>query len=269
MRRPASLRLAAATLCLAGITGLAGCATDESAASALYTVAPQDTLYGIAWRHNLDYRELAKWNHLGPDFRIVVGQRLWLSPPRAAAAQPFAGGAASAGAAAGGAAAAGGSVAAGGGAAPDTGAVGGRELPRNSHPSAGASARALAGIPIPHLTWVWPTERSVRPRAVQSGGILFAGHLGQDVRAAAAGRVVYTGSGIRGYGQLVILKHSDVLLSAYAYNRDVLVTEGEEVTAGQAIAHMGEGAHQNPVLYFEIRVNGKPIDPLPFLLGKK
>jgi lipoprotein NlpD len=245
-------------LCLVGITGLVGCATDQYAGPALYTVAPHDTLYSIAWRHNLDYRELAQWNHLGPDFRITVGQRLWLSPPRAAAAQPFAAAAAS-----------GGAATAGGTAAPGAGALGGRELPRNSHPSAGASARALAGIPIPHLTWVWPTERSVSPRAVQSGGILFAGHLGQDVRAAAAGRVVYTGSGIRGYGQLVILKHSDVLLSAYAYNRDVLVTEGEEVTAGQAIAHMGAGAHQNPELYFEIRVNGKPIDPLPFLLGKK
>lgn len=262
MRGPASLRLAAATLCLVGITGLAGCATDEYAGPALYTVAPQDTLYSIAWRHNLDYRELAKWNHLGPDFRITVGQRLWLSPPRAAAGHTPAVGAAS------GAVGTTGSASAGM-TAPGAAAEGGRELPRNSHPSAGASARALAGIPIPHLTWVWPTERSVSPRAVQSGGILFAGRLGQDVRAAAAGRVVYTGSGIRGYGQLVILKHSDVLLSAYAYNRDVLVREGEEVTAGQAIAHMGEGAHQNPVLYFEIRVNGKPIDPLPFLMGKK
>lgn len=254
MRGSASLRLAGVTLCLVGIVGLAGCATDEYTGPELYTVVPQDTLYSIAWRHNLDYRELARWNHLGPDFRITVGQHLWLSPPRAAAVPSPAGAA---------------TAAAGAAPAAAPGALGGRELPRNSHPSAGAGARALAGVSIPHLTWVWPTDRSVSPRAVQSGGILFAGRLGQDVRAAAAGRVVYTGSGIRGYGQLLILKHSDVLLSAYAYNRDVLVSEGEEVTAGQAIAHMGEGAHQSPVLYFEIRVNGKPIDPLPFLLGKK
>jgi len=240
-------------LWLIGVAGLAGCATEEPAGPTLYTVRPDDTLYSIAWRHDLDYREVARWNHLGPDFRISVGQRLWLSPPAGAASppaktQPSPAPAATGSAAAGGA------------------GLGGRELPRR--PSS-AKSPALEGVVIPHLTWVWPTERSVSPRPVQSGGILFSGRLGQDVRAAAAGRVVYTGSGIRGYGQLIIVKHSDVLLSAYAYNQDVLVSEGTEVSAGQPIAHMGEGAHQNPVLYFEIRVNGKPTDPLPFLLGKK
>jgi lipoprotein NlpD len=258
--------LAAAALWVA--TWLGGCATEESTGAALYTVRAQDTLYSIAWRHNLDYRELARWNHLGPDFRITVGQRLLLAPPSGGAAPPArpkqtaaspAAGATSGGASSGGAA---------GGSASGGNAAGGREIPR-SNPAASAGARALEGIAIPHLNWVWPTERSVTPRPVQSGGILFSGHLGQDVRAAAAGRVVYTGSGIRGYGQLVIVKHSDVLLSAYAYNRDVLVSEGDEVSAGQPIAHMGEGAHRSPVLYFEIRVNGKPIDPLPFLSGQK
>ena len=100
---------------------------------------------------------------------------------------------------------------------------------------------------------------------MQSGGILLPGSAGQNIRAAAAGRVVYTGSGIRGYGQLVIIKHSDLLLSAYAYNQDVLVSEGQEVTAGQTVAHMGQGPRHTPVLYFEIRLNGKPIDPLPLL----
>lgn len=237
------MRLAAATLCLLGVTGLAGCATERSEHSEFYTVRPEDTLYSIAWRHNLDYRELARWNRLGPDFRIIVGQHLRLTPPSGAApsgAKPSNAPAAR---------------------APRGGAAqGGRQPPRSAHP--------LEGVAIPHLTWVWPTERSVSPRPMHSGGILFSGQLGQDVRAAAAGRVVYTGSGIRGYGQLIILKHSDVLLSAYAYNRDVLVSEGEQVSAGQAIAHMGEGAHQSPALYFEIRVNGKPTDPLPFLLGK-
>lgn len=251
------MRLAAVTLCLLGAAGLAGCASEEAAGPEFYTVRPDDTLYSIAWRHNLDYREVARWNHIGPDFRISVGQRLLLSAPTGGTPigrpKPAAAGAASGGAGA--------SSAAPG--AP----LGGRELPRR--PSGSAKSPALEGVVIPHLNWVWPTERTVSPRPVQSGGILFSGRLGQDVRAAAAGRVVYTGSGIRGYGQLIILKHSEVLLSAYAYNRDVVVTEGEEVSAGQPIAHMGEGAHQNPVLYFEIRVNGKPTDPLPFLLGKK
>jgi lipoprotein NlpD len=100
---------------------------------------------------------------------------------------------------------------------------------------------------------------------VSGGGILLSGRLGQDVRAASAGHVVYTGSGIRGYGNLIIIKHGDTLLSAYAHNRDVLVHDGQDVAAGQVIAHMGEGAQQLPVLYFEIRQNGKPVDPLLYL----
>jgi lipoprotein NlpD len=77
--------------------------------------------------------------------------------------------------------------------------------------------------------------------------------------------VVYTGSGLRGYGNLVIIKHAESLLSAYAHNREMLVRDGQEVAAGQVIAHMGVGAQQLPVLYFEIRQNGKPIDPLPYI----
>jgi lipoprotein NlpD len=78
---------------------------------------------------------------------------------------------------------------------------------------------------------------------------------------------VYTGSGLRGYGNLVIIKHADSLLSAYAHNREMLVHDGQDVAGGQVIAHMGEGegVHRSPVLYFEIRQNGRPIDPLAFL----
>jgi lipoprotein NlpD len=218
---------------------LGGCAGDEIREAPVYVVRPHDTLYSIAWRHNLNYRDLAQWNHVGPDFRIAIGQRLALGPEGRVAEAPQS-------------------------AAPSSGAAahGLREEPRTGRP-------AMPAQPIPHLNWVWPTDRNLSPRAVQSGGISFPGQLGQQIRAAAAGRIVYTGSGIRGYGQLVIIKHNDVLLSAYAYNRDVTVSEGQEVAAGQMIAHMGEGSHQTPLLYFEIRFNGKPIDPLPVLEGKK
>jgi lipoprotein NlpD len=94
---------------------------------------------------------------------------------------------------------------------------------------------------------------------------LLLGRLGQDVRAACKGRVVYTGSGLRGYGNLIIIKHGDNLLSSYAHNRELLVHEGQDVIAGQAIGHMGTGAHQIAALYFEIRVNGRPTDPLRYL----
>jgi len=202
-------------------------------------VRPQDTLYGIAWRHNLDYRELAKWNNIGSDYKLTVGQVLTLhppggrqvhGPPRAAAPSP---------------------------AKPSGGAASGGS---NGAAGAPASEPAVGGG-----NWVWPTNRVSAPRPVPGGGILVLGQLGQDVRAAASGRVVYTGSGLRGYGNLIIIKHGDSLLSSYAHNREVLVREGQEVTAGQVIAHMGTGPHQVSALYFEIRVNGKPVDPLRYL----
>jgi lipoprotein NlpD len=221
-----------------------------------YVVQPQDTLYSIAWRHNLDYRDLARWNHIGPDFRITVGQRLALQPGASAAA----------------AAAAAPRLPAAHAAAPPVPTV---------PPPAVSSVRpdAAAAAALQAVPWVWPTgapptRPGDAPRRRPGGGVFFPGHLGQDVRAAAAGRVVYTGSGIRGYGQLVIIKHSDLLLSAYAFNRDVLVTEGQEVAAGQTIAHMGAATlagapvrvpAPEALLYFEIRLKGRPIDPLPYL----
>jgi lipoprotein NlpD len=191
---------------------LGACADTVTARAESYVVRPGDTLYSIAWRHDLDYRDLARWNGLGSDFRITVGEVLLLRPG---------------------------------------------VVPRPLRPQPSAAAAPLK--------WVWPTDRAGVPRPVPGGGILLSGKLGQDVRAASAGRVVYTGSGLRAYGNLVIIKHADSLLSAYAHNSELLVRDGEEVVMGQAIAHMGEDAHQSPVLYFEIRQNGKPIDPLPLL----
>jgi lipoprotein NlpD len=192
-------------------------------------VRPQDTLYSIAWRYGLDFHDLARWNNVGPDFRISVGQTLRLNPGAAATAprrrvSP---------------------------AAPPTPAAG------------AAAARPLPGTSA--LPWAWPTDRLSAPQPVPSGGILLSGRVGQDIRAASSGRVVYNGTGIRGYGNLIIIKHGENFLSAYAHNRESLVREGQEVALGQVIGHMGEGAPQKPVLYFEIRRNGKPVDPLVFL----
>jgi lipoprotein NlpD len=117
--------------------------------------------------------------------------------------------------------------------------------------------------------WMWPTSVLESPRAVAGGGLLLQGVLGQPVRAACSGRVVYVGSGMRGYGNLIIIKHDDSFLSAYGHTREVTVHEGQEVLRGQGIAQMGVGPHQSPTLYFEIRLNGKPVDPLPYLAGKK
>jgi lipoprotein NlpD len=210
-------------LALCGLA-LSGCADIASEESATYVVKPQDTLYSIAWRHGLDYRDVARWNHLGSDSRIIVGQTLTLRG--VSSAQP--------------------------GSATPPGAA---QLPRNH-----------ADPPMPSaLAWAWPTDRGAPPQTVPGGGLLLSGRLGQDVRAACAGRVVYVGNGIRGYGNLIIVKHGENLLSAYAHNRDVLVRESDEVALGQLIGHMGEGAPGKPVLYFEIRRNGKPVEVMPFL----
>ncbi len=199
-----------------------GCAVSGGEGPEGYVVRAHDTLYSIAWRHDLDYRDLARWNNIGPDFRISVGQYLTL---RAGAR---------------------------------TTAV----VPTTAAPPPHA-ARAPAPR-TPAQKWVWPTDGAGGPIAVPGGGILLTGRLGQDVRAASTGRVVYTGNGLRGYGNLIIIKHGESLLSAYAHNREMMVHEGQDVAAGQVIARMGEGAHQTAALYFEIRLNGKPIDPLPF-----
>jgi lipoprotein NlpD len=112
---------------------------------------------------------------------------------------------------------------------------------------------------------MWPTAHASPPRPVPGGGILLLGEVGQPIHAACAGRIVYAGSGIRGYGNLIIIKHGPTMLSAYAHTIDLAVREGQEVKAGDSIAHMGTGPHRIAALYFEIRLSGKPVDPLTFL----
>ena len=200
---------------------LGACAGTPAVQPQTYVVRPEDTLYSVAWRHDLDFRDLARWNHIGADFRISVGEVLLLGPSAKLRAPP---------------------------------------------PAVHAATETLehARETYPHR-WVWPTDRLAPARAAPGGGILLSGRLGQDVRAASGGRVVYTGSALRGYGNLIIIKHADSLLSAYGHNREMLVRDGQEVAAGQIIARMGEEGPQQPALYFEIRRDGKPVDPLPYM----
>jgi lipoprotein NlpD len=244
-----------------GITlTLGGCAASPQYRPSTYVVRPQDTLYSIAWRHGLDYRDLAKWNHIGSDYRLAVGQVLMLQPDGGAAA-PRSQNTPGVGTPRPVPDASGGKGSQRGG---PVGAAGGAAGVRAAAPSDG---RAMVGATA--TKWLWPTEHSAPPRPVPGGGILLFGKLGQDVRAAGAGRVVYTGSGIRGYGNLIIVKHDDNLLSSYAHNSEMLVHEGQDVFVGEVIAHMGTAAHQTSALYFEIRLNGKPVDPLRYLPAAK
>ena len=117
------------------------------------------------------------------------------------------------------------------------------------------------------IDWQWPTSgrviKSDSPTARK--GLEIAGSQGQAVNAAAAGSVVYSGSGLLGYGRLIILKHSDTFLSAYAYNERLLVAEGDQVATGQQIATMGLDNSGQPVLHFEIRKDGRPVNPMEHL----
>lgn len=233
----------------------AGCASGPLYAPETYIVKPHDTLYSIAWRHDLDYRELARWNHIGADYRIAVGQVLTLKPGNYRAPQIEAR-----------------AKAAPSAAAPSVAVPSTRDSFRSEAPSPGQPCNAASsGTPEPPQAphWMWPTAHAAAPRPVPGGGILLLGALGQPIRAACGGRVVYVGNGIRGYGNLIIIKHGDTVLSAYAHTVELTVREGQEVHAGEQIARMGTGAHDIAALYFEIRLNGKPVDPLPFLPVEK
>jgi len=186
-----------------------------------------ETLYSIAWRYDKNPADVARWNQLGDGSLIYPGDTIRLSPPPGAAA---------------------------------------RQPAATSRPA----PRPLPQVPTqPAPAWHWPTSGRV---SVEFGGnpgsgtgILIDGKAGQPIVAAASGRVVYAGSGLIGYGQLIILKHNDTYLSAYGYTASLLVKEGETIKQGQRIATMGEGPERKARLHFEIRRNGKPVNPRQYL----
>jgi len=208
----------------------------------VHVVRSGETLYKIAWQHGVDQRDLARWNGIRDPDVIRVGQRLRLTPPPSArAALP----------------------------AP---APANRNSQR-TQPAAPAPVTAAQTVPVlPAPVWTWPADGAVVTRFGTGEGIAtgigIGGRVGQTVRAAAAGRVVYAGSGLVGYGQLVIIKHNDTYLTAYGYNSQLLVVQGQDVTRGQGIAQMGTGPERQPRLHFEIRRNGVPVDPLQFFPGR-
>lgn len=258
-----------------------------------YQVVKGDTLYSIAFRNGVDFRDLAQWNGIGAPYTIWPGQRLQLAPS-AALASAHAAAAPEHAAPARAAPTAPVFVP-----APTTAAASGKPMnpaagaARPAVPAVAASAPVVpvAGVPstapasvpppmpaaavapgasrvISGVTWRWPAQGSLIKR-FQSGdaipGIEIAGNAGDPVRAAADGVVVYSGNGLVGYGELVIIKHSDTFLSAYGHNRKRLVKEGQRVTAGQPIAEMGSTGASRNELEFQIRKDGNPVDPLDYL----
>ncbi len=259
-----------------------------------YVVRAGDTLYGIAFRHGLDYREVAGWNRIPAPYTIYPGQRLRLgqsrtaSAPRTAPRGPATALPATTPLSRPGASPV---TSHGQGAAtvtplppepiaatPATPAGAPANAPIATTPATGTSAAATpvvvpAAPVVPAAVsaggWRWPTQGQLIGRYSAGDpkrqGIDIAGTAGQAVVAAADGVVVYSGAGLVGYGELIIVKHSDEWLSAYAHSRKRLVTEGTAVRAGQPIAELGRSGTSRDMLHFEVRRNGKPVDPLQVL----
>lgn len=234
-----------------------------------YTVKKGDTLYSIALDHGLDYRELAQWNGISDPGAIRIGQQLRLRAPGAQAvttapargaqsvqARPI-------------------------GEAPPPAAAGDNVKTQPKAVRAPYSDQVYAQMsgakpePAPakpegddSVSWGWPASGKVISTFNDSAnlkGIAIAGKLGQPVLASAPGRVIFSGTGIRGFGKLVVIKHNNTYLSVYGHNNELLVKEGQSVTKGQKIAEMGSTDTDQVKLHFEIRRYGKPVDPITLL----
>ncbi len=202
-----------------------------------YVVARGDTLFSIAFRNQLDYHELADWNGIGRDYAIHPGQVLRLTSPGVLQLPSPA-------------------AATEGSAAPKLPAAPVKPAAPTPPTPGIASTGAGAG------SWEWPTRgKLLRGYGADNKGIDIGGDAGQIIIASRAGKVVYSGSALKGYGELIIIKHDEDFLSAYGYNRRRLVQEGETVVGGQPIAELGTGPEQKALLHFEIRERGKPVDP--------
>ena len=217
----------------------------ETVLRGVHVVQPGETLFSIAWHYKQDYRRLALANNIPYPHVIYPGQRLSLSRPDLTMfSQTEA-------------------------VAKVSVAASGRMMKTKTYKKEpGSRARKNTdGHPVPG--WRWPANGSVISHFSFHGrtnkGIDLAGKIGEPVFAAAAGEVVYAGSGLTGYGNLIIIKHNGSYLSAYAHNKVLLVREGSVVKAGQKIAEIGSTGTSEPKLHFEIRRNGKPVDPLLYL----
>lgn len=201
-----------------------------------YTVKPGDTLTRIALEHGQGPQDIARWSNVENPNRIEVGQVLRVVPPVESGvvvkpvSKPVV-----------------------------TEAVAG--------PAAVAASAAKTAAAEGDINWIWPANGVVLAAFddVKNKGLDIGGAAGDPVLAAADGRVVYVGAGLRGYGNLIILKHDNVYLTAYAHNRTLLVKEDQAVLKGQKIAEMGNSDADRVKLHFEVRRQGKPVDPAKYL----
>jgi lipoprotein NlpD len=226
-----------------------------------YTVKPGDTMIHIGLETGQSHKDIARWNNLENPNRIEVGQVLRVVPPvvhETAVAKPVASAAVT-----------------------PTPIAAGPAKPASAPASAASAAPVAAPAPAPasapapvagagsddDLGLIWPGRGAILAGydEVKNKGLDIGGAAGDPVLAAAEGRVVYAGAGLRGYGNLVILKHNNTFLTAYAHNQTLLVKEDQTVKKGQKIAEMGNSDADRVKLHFEVRRQGKPVDPAKYL----
>lgn len=220
---------------------LLACFLSACGAHVYHIVEPGETMYSVGWLYGYDYRDVARWNGVGPPYTVSTGQRLRVAPPEGGEPRPAASRAARPRVAI---------------AAP---------VPPNAPAQ---KPQAMPEAVDERIEWQWPAQGKIINHFSSSNlnkGIDIAGKEGQAVHAAASGRVVYAGSGLVGYGNLIIINHTPDFLSAYAHNKDLLVSEGDVVKKGEVIARMGSTGADRVKLHFQIRREGIPENPLPYL----
>lgn len=282
------------------VMGLVGCTTqsdndapvtngwqDTTHAGTTYRVTQGETLYSIAWRYGLDYRQLIAINHFQPPYHLAAGQLIKIAPDdsdltttttyvsetaesNSNSSPPI-------------------SYTENSQNVAITGTTNTEPVINQNYPTNNINSNAqltktptvdqtteTTTLPIaadvsegPVHGWSWPVHGPVidsfNSNSGFNKGIDISGHMGEPIRATATGKVVYAGNGLHGYGQLIIIKHNDEFLSAYAHNSKILVHEGQLVRGGQVIALMGNTEAERVMLHFEIRRAGKPVDPLTYL----
>lgn len=217
-----------------------------------YYVASGDTLYSIAFLEKRDYKDLAKWNYLEPPYTLKRGQKVYINepddfytnvvvPPQDPVFIPR----------------------------DESGNVSG-ETPAAIPPLVEETVKKpskAGGKSTFDKTWIWPVVNGYQnhTKSLQNNGLDISAARGSDVSASAAGTVVYAGNGLKGYGNMIIIKHNDQYLSAYAHNDTLHVAENEQVSQGQVIAYLGSTDSKDVKLHFEIRKDGEPIQPLTVL----
>ena len=246
---PAVLSLMLMLVCLSACSNGGGAPVDNAwndiaSTQTMHKVQAGETIYTIAWRYGVSYQDLAAWNHLSSPYYLSLGQSLRITGPAqnndtaaasAAAPQPVA-------------------------------------QPIDSKPTfkpieSTTTTSAATTTAMGQGSWAWPAKGNVLETYGQNGnkGLDIALPEGAPVKAVQDGSVVYAGNNLRGYGQLVIVKQKNDLMTAYAHNSQLLVKVDQHVTAGQTIAKSGSTDASKAMLHFEVRKAGKPVDPLQYL----